>query len=285
MLASIWHGWQRQFHDLDVIGELDMNLLYCQNGAVVAYHDSNLSSVPASSYGGGVRIIPYDQPLTTLGKFGPAPPVGTRDNRLYAQPTETPALLIAFSGQVRFDQVVAGITWNSIPVATDRMSQLLIANLAQYAATLVATTLIDFTQNGVHYQFQASQAADLNNQVNAFVQQCRTIEASCIADQNLATPTMTTYAQIEAKFGVAPTLTSISPTTYVHGTATVITATGSNFASTSQIVISGTAETTTFVSATQLTATAPATLAAGTYDVTVQNANGFSSSAQTLTLT
>jgi hypothetical protein len=165
------------------------------------------------------------------------------------------------------------------------MSQLLIANLAQYAATLVATTLIDFTQNGVHYQFQASQAADLNNQVNAFVQQCRTIEASCIADQNLATPTMTTYAQIEAKFGVAPTLTSISPTTFVHGTATTITATGTNFASTSQILISGTAEATTFVSATQLTATAPATLAAGTYNVTVKNANGFSSDAQVLTLT
>jgi hypothetical protein len=241
--------------------------------------------VDASLYGTGVRIVPYDQPLTTLPLVGTAPTFPERDTRPYAQPTETPHLLILFAGQVRFQTVVAGITWNSIPVATDRMSQLLISNLAQYAATLVATTLIDFTQNGVHYQFQASQAADLNNQVSAFVQQCRTTEASCIADQNLATPTMTTYAEIEAKFGVSPTLTSISPTTYVHGTATTITATGTNFASSSQILISGTAETTTFVSATQLTATAPATLAAGTYNVTIENVNGFSSGAQVLTLT
>jgi hypothetical protein len=181
-----------------------MLLLYCMNGVVLGYHNSQDAAVPASLYGSSVRIIPYDQPLTTLSRIGPAPPTNVPgasiDTRPYAQPTETPAILIAFAAQVRFDTVVAGITWNTIPVATDRMSQLLISNLAQYAATLVATTLIDFTQNGVHYQFQAGQAADLDNHVSAFVQQCRTVEASCIADQNLATPTMTTYAEIEAQF-------------------------------------------------------------------------------------
>jgi hypothetical protein len=176
-----------------------MNLLYCLNGVVLGSHDS-LQNVPASSYGTGVRIIPYDQPMSDLPRIGTAPVFPERDTRGYGEPPETPALLTSFSAQVRFDTVVAGITWNSIPVSTDRMSQLLIANLAQYAATLVGTTMIDFTQSGVHYQFQASQAADLNNQVNAFVQQCRTVEAACIADQNLATPTMTTYAEIEAKF-------------------------------------------------------------------------------------
>jgi hypothetical protein len=176
-----------------------MNLLYCLNGVVLGMHDS-LQNVLASSYGSGVRVIPYDQPMDSLPRIGVAPVYPVRDTRSYGQPTETPAILIAFAAQVRFDTVTAGITWNAIPVQTDRMSQLLISNLAQYAATLAPTTAIDFTQGGVHYTFQASQAAALDNAVSAFVQQCRTVEASCIADQNLATPTMTTYAEIEAQF-------------------------------------------------------------------------------------
>jgi hypothetical protein len=176
-----------------------MNLLYCLNGVVVGSHDS-LQNIPASIYGSGVRIIPYDQPMDTLPRIGTAPTYPERDARPYGEPPETPALLTAYSSQVRFDTVTAGITWNSIPVKTDRVSQLLIGNLAQHAATLAPTTLIDFTQDGVHYQFQASQASDLNLQVNNFVQTCRTTEAQCLADLALATPTIQTYADVDAKF-------------------------------------------------------------------------------------
>jgi hypothetical protein len=176
-----------------------MNLLYCVNGVVMGSHDS-LQNVSASAYGSGVRIIPYDQLLDTLPRIGTAPTFPERDTRPYGQPPETTALLLAFSGQVRFDTVVAGITWNGIPVATDRMSQLLIGNLAQHAATLATTDMIDFTQGGVAYQFQAGQAADLMTQVNAFVQQCRSMEATCIADLTSASPTILTYADVEAKF-------------------------------------------------------------------------------------
>jgi hypothetical protein len=82
-----------------------------------------------------------------------------------------------------------------------------------------------------------------------------------------------------------PTLTSIAPTTAVHGTATPITATGTDFDSTCQILVNGTAEVTTFVSSTQLTATLPATLVAGTYNITVHNAAGAMTAAQVFTLT
>jgi hypothetical protein len=177
-----------------------MILLYCLNGVVVGHHDDQQSPVDASLYGSGVRIVPYDQPLTTLPLVGTAPIYPQRDTRPYGQPTETPQLLMLFAGQVRFETVIAGITWNSIPVATDRISQLLIGNLAQLAATMTPTDVIDFTQAGVGYQFQASQAADLMTQVNNFVQQCRTVENQCLTDLGSATPTLLTYADVEAKF-------------------------------------------------------------------------------------
>jgi hypothetical protein len=178
-----------------------MNLLYCVNGIVMGAHDS-LQNVPASAYGDTVRIIPYDGLMSDLPRIGPPPPddVRAKDTRQYGEPVETPEILTAFASQVRFDTVTAGIVWNSIPVKTDRVSQMLINGLAVYAATLPNTNTIDFTQDGVAYQFTAAQAPDLNNQVNSFVQSCRTAEAACLADLSSATPTMTTYADIEAQF-------------------------------------------------------------------------------------
>jgi hypothetical protein len=176
-----------------------MNLLYCLNGVVVGSHDS-LQNVTASAYGDGVRIIPYDDPMSTLPRIGDPPVFPARDDRQYGEPTETQEILSAFASQVRFDTVTAGILWNSIPVKTDRVSQLLIGNLALHASTLASTDPIDFTQDGIAYQFQAGQAADLNTQVNAFVQQCRSTEAQCLADLSSATPTLLTYKDVEAQF-------------------------------------------------------------------------------------
>jgi hypothetical protein len=179
-----------------------MNLLYCVNGIVMGAHDS-LQNVLPSAYGDTVRIIPYDGLMSDLPRIGDPPPDGGamgRDARPYGEPPETPQLLTAFSSQVRFDTVTAGIIWNSIPVKTDRVSQMLINGLATYAATLTATDDIDFTQDGVAYKIQAGNIADLNNQVNAFVQSCRTTEAACLADLASATPTIATYADVEAQF-------------------------------------------------------------------------------------
>jgi hypothetical protein len=82
-----------------------------------------------------------------------------------------------------------------------------------------------------------------------------------------------------------PTLISISPTTAVHGTAVLITATGTDFDATAQIWVDGTSLATTLVSSTELTATIPDTFLAGTYTIIVQNNAGAVTEAQVFTLT
>jgi hypothetical protein len=81
------------------------------------------------------------------------------------------------------------------------------------------------------------------------------------------------------------TLASISPTTAVHGTATVITATGTDFDSTCKICADGLSQATTFISPTQLEATIPGTFLAGSYSITIQNNSGGVTAPQTLVLT
>jgi hypothetical protein len=71
-----------------------------------------------------------------------------------------------------------------------------------------------------------------------------------------------------------PTLTSISPTSAVHGSAALtLTVTGSNFNTQSKVLWNGSFLLTTYVSATSLKATVSATqlLTAGTATVTVNN--------------
>jgi hypothetical protein len=82
-----------------------------------------------------------------------------------------------------------------------------------------------------------------------------------------------------------PVLTSISPTTAVHGTAMFLTAVGTDFDSTAQVCLNGLPQTTTFVASTELQATIPNTFAAGTYNVTVQNNAGAVTGVQIFTLT
>jgi IPT/TIG domain len=82
-----------------------------------------------------------------------------------------------------------------------------------------------------------------------------------------------------------PTLTSISPTTSVHGTAAItMTATGVGFTKQSKIALAGVPQTTTYVSSTSLTclATPPAT--AGTVAVVVLTGGVVQTAAQTWTI-
>ena len=176
-----------------------MLLLHCNNGIVIAWHDA-AQIVDPSQYGTGTRIIPYDLPLDTLPKVGTPLSDPRMDSRPYAQPAETTALLLAYSAQARWNTVTNGIAFNAIPLNSDRLSQTLIASLAQYAATLPTATNIDFTQDGVAYQITAQDAIDMNNQLSNFIQQCRSVEAGCISDLNSSVPTIKTYDDVDARF-------------------------------------------------------------------------------------
>jgi hypothetical protein len=84
-----------------------------------------------------------------------------------------------------------------------------------------------------------------------------------------------------------PTLTAISPTSATAGSAPItLTATGSNFVSSSAIQVNGANRTTTFVSSTQLTATLTAAdlASAGSLSITVNTPGGGTSAAQTFTV-
>jgi hypothetical protein len=83
-----------------------------------------------------------------------------------------------------------------------------------------------------------------------------------------------------------PTLTTIAPTTSVHGTAAItMTATGTGFTKQSRIVIAGVPQATTFVSATSLTCLATPPAAAGTPAVTVVTGGVVTTAPQTWTIT
>jgi hypothetical protein len=184
-----------------------MQLLYCLNGQVLGWHDS-AQNIPASAYPAGTFVIPYAQSLATLPRIGTLPPPPWKasygDPRPYAQPTETPQLLIAYAAQVRFDKSTKGFSFaaasGAVPVDCDRVSQTLVGNLANYAATLAPTTVVDFTQGGVHYTLTAAEVKTMFDQMQNRIQQARTIESQCIADLNLATPTIKTYADVDTRF-------------------------------------------------------------------------------------
>ena len=174
---------------------------------MLAYHSDADAAVPSTAYGDGVRIIPYPYPLATLGRIGElsATPDGRpwtegNDPRQYAEPVETPEILKLFSSQSRWDVTEAGLMFNSIPAKTDRASQTLISNLAQYAASLPTADVISFTQDGAAYTITAGDAISLNSQMTTLAQQSRTVEAECLTDLGSDTPTILTYEDVEARF-------------------------------------------------------------------------------------
>jgi hypothetical protein len=85
----------------------------------------------------------------------------------------------------------------------------------------------------------------------------------------------------------APTLTTLTPNAATAGgPAFTLTADGANFVNGATVLWNGAARTTTFVSATRVTASIPASdiAAAGSVPVTVRNADGQTSGAQTFTI-
>lgn len=220
-----------------------MNLLYCLNGVVAGWHDDAQPMVPASAYGTGVRIIPYADLIGTLQRIGSPPVLPERDTRPYAQPSETIAILTGYSAQVRFNKSTTDVTFTAasgpIPVHSDRESQMLLSNLALYAQTLASTAAIDFTQDGIHYPITAAESISMFNAVNAHIQQCRTIEAQCIADLNpgsttvtnavwdgSATTTYTTAAPHNYAVGDTVSISGSNPSTYDGSFPTITGTTG-----------------------------------------------------------
>jgi hypothetical protein len=185
-----------------------MLLLYCANGIVVAAHEDT-QNVPKTAYEPGTRIIPWREALGDLAKVGtppdPAMFMGSYvDPRPYAEPVETKQTLLDYAAQVRWETSTQGIPFTAasgtVPANSDRLSQTLIDALATHAQTLAPTDLIDFTQNNQAYQITAQEAINLNTQVQTLIQNARSTEAACIVDLNLATPTILTYADVEARF-------------------------------------------------------------------------------------
>jgi hypothetical protein len=188
-----------------------MQLLYCQNAVVVGMHEDT-DNVLASSYGTGTQIVPLPAGVTLTVRVGDPPPthnpdgtpINVPDSRLFARPTETKSILLAYSAQVRFDVSNEGINFTAasgiIPVKTDRISQSLLNNLATWANSQPGTMAVTFTQDTVHYAITAAEAISMFNAVNSHIQNARTIEGQCITDLNSATPTILTYANVDARF-------------------------------------------------------------------------------------
>jgi hypothetical protein len=84
-----------------------------------------------------------------------------------------------------------------------------------------------------------------------------------------------------------PVLSSISPTTQVHGTAFTLTCTGTSFDANATIIFGGVDQTTNHVSSTSVTASIGALQipVAGNYAVSVRNSNGVISSTINLVVT
>jgi len=188
-----------------------MLLLYCKDAIVLNIHDDTAPAVPKSGYGDGVRIIPWSGLIGDLQKVGspPSPPFidGSRnpDTRPWAQPTETPAILLGYAAQVRYETSTKTLNFTTsasatIPLNTDRISQTLINNLAAYARTLAPTDPVSFTQDNIAYDITAQDAINISAAIAEQIQAARDVEANLIADLKSPTPTTKTYDDVDAAF-------------------------------------------------------------------------------------
>lgn len=59
--------------------------LYCKGERVIAWHADD-QNVPATAYGEGVEIVPYDGPIGELERLGDEMPVGMPECRSYRRP-------------------------------------------------------------------------------------------------------------------------------------------------------------------------------------------------------
>jgi hypothetical protein len=179
-----------------------MQLLYYIDGVLQGVHDSFQNIFAIETYGVGTRVIPYQGSLAALPRVGPpnAWEVEGTDTRPYGEPFATPDILIGYSSQVRFDTLNAGVMYASIPVASDRVSQMLIGNLKLHADTLAPTDVIHFIQQTIVTDITAADVNPMLQTVQTFQQEVRTIEANIINDLRSATPTIHTYDEIDALF-------------------------------------------------------------------------------------
>jgi len=191
-----------------------MHLLYCSvDGIVIVLHKDSEAVVPMWVYENVVRIIPYDQSVGLLPKYGSPPPpppplpASSRpipDLRPYMQPDPTPAILKLYAAQVRFNRSNDGFHFmaasGDIPVWTDRNSYYLLSGLATWAATVTPETPVNFTQGGTAYPITAAECIAMFGEFTTLIQDGRNIEAECLADLDSGAPTILSYEDVDARF-------------------------------------------------------------------------------------
>jgi hypothetical protein len=134
--------------------------------------------------------------------------------------------------------------------------------------------------NNVNYTYPGGGVLDTNKSVS-----CGPVLVKATTDAGAPVNPNQNHASSLSK-ATNPALTTIAPTTSVHGTAAItMTATGTNFTPQSRIVIAGVPQNTTFVSATSLTCLATPPAAAGTPAVTVVTGGVVTTAPQTWTIT
>jgi hypothetical protein len=166
-----------------------MPLLYCANGKVIAWYDSD-KGVSVSEYGPDATIIPWDN-MRTLQKTGPAPKPGTYDDRQYAAPVlKGPSELIPYAKFKQSRLVGGGVTVDLgakvnpryLSLATDASNLVLLHSLF-IKATAHEVTGEQYSVVGRDHLLHAlngDQLRALSNAVTSFVARTNTVLAKII---------------------------------------------------------------------------------------------------------
>ncbi len=172
-----------------------MNLLYCRDNVVIAWHDSN-QNIPASAYGAGITVIPWTAPMSSLSRIGPTPPNPRFDTRPYATPTLNTTQLIAYTQLKQNILMSGGITVGGVACGTDTASLALLEGLYTLATADGSATFQWVEDDGATIVLTAAQGITIFQAVHAFIQSTFTACAAVIA--NINSNTYTTIAQVDA---------------------------------------------------------------------------------------
>jgi hypothetical protein len=233
-------------------------------GTSVAITGTGFTSATAVKFGGTPATSFTVNSATLITAISPAHSAGTVDVTVTI-PGGTSAISINDQYTYSAAPTVTGISPTSGPAAGG--TSVTITGTGFTGATAVkfgGTSATSFTVNSATSITAISPAKATGGTV----------------DVTVTTPGGTSATSVNDRFtytGVAPTVTSISPTSGTRLGGTTVTITGTGFTSAATVRFGATAGTgVTFVSDTQITVTSPAKAAGGTVDVTVTTTGGTS---------
>lgn len=111
--------------------------------------------------------------------------------------------LLAYAAARRFAAETGGGFLDGVPIATDRDSQSMIANTVAYLAASGETS-VRFKGRSGFVTLTADQLTSIAKAVGAHVQACFATESALDAAITAASPTVTSFAQIDAAFAALP---------------------------------------------------------------------------------